>query len=242
MTNCIYIAGLGEAFSEQDIVHCVTRFKNELDFNDPDPANKYEIKQEQIQYGGDEKYLTSRLSITRKKGQGEDVIYRFYDFDFKPVLLEEYKKASIFYKSLLLFWVIVRKIPLAVWRLFAKSGTGYFMVRMRIQALYAIVLLGILGLSGLLLLPAAVTFIVEKMQVIHLNNLKFFNEHTTLLRMTEWLKNIFHVVLSVSALLIALVPVSKTFITSLATEFVCVSNYLETGSRKQAIIGQLNTL
>src|SRR5215813_14214312 len=102
MKNCIYIPGLGEAFSEQNAAQYVERLKNAMDINDPEPANKYDTKQEKIQYGDNPKYAASTLTLTRTKGETCEEICRVFEFDYKPTLLDEYKNKNIFYRSFLL--------------------------------------------------------------------------------------------------------------------------------------------
>ncbi|HVU95452.1 MAG TPA: hypothetical protein VHE34_09515 [Puia sp.] len=240
MKVCIFIKGMNEAFNKQTVSSYASRLKNEIEENSLGTGIKYVIKQENLLYESEENSRTNCVSIVSQREGKEDVLYKFYEFEYTSILRENYNGKSVFIKSLLLAVVIARKLPLVFMRLFKRSGTGYFMLRMRLQAMYAIVILGILGLSGFLLLPSVVAYIVELMKVVSLNEV--FKNDPRLLQLTQLLKLLSHVILALSALLIALVPASKDFITSLGTEFVCVHNYLESGDQKQAVFGQLDKL
>ncbi len=229
MKICIYIPGLGEAFNSQSVLSYATRFMHELDNNNPDPKVKYELKVEKIKYADSDEAQTNKVSIIEIKANQRYTTYQFYDFSYTATLTSDYKSYNVLIKSLFLGVVILKKLPLVFWRLFFPSGTGYFMKRMRLQSFYAFLLLTILALGGMFLLPSAIGFIVDKLKPTAFANM-------------VWLKRFFDAILSLSALLIALVPTSKDLISSLATEFVCVNYYLETGSRKQAVLGRFDSL
>ncbi|PWT74723.1 MAG: hypothetical protein C5B59_10560, partial [Bacteroidetes bacterium] len=197
MKNCIYIPGLGEAFNDQSVLQYAERLKNAMNINDPQAGNIYKIKQEKMTYGDQGKYTSSAVTITQTKAGISEDICRVYELDYRPTLLDEYKNGNIFYKSLLLAGVIVRKFPLVVLRLFVKSNTGYFQVKMRVQAFYSFMILAALGVAGFLLLPAAISFILEKLQVVHI---KMISTNHTILAAVAIMKTVFHYILAISAL------------------------------------------
>ncbi len=225
------LPGLGEAFDGISARNYAKRLAKEYDLN-TDPEIKYFVKEEKFEYTTDS--TTHCLSIFSQKNGKEILEYILYDFGYSSVLCGEFKKKNVLQQSFFLFFIILSKISIVIKRLFKASGSGFRSQRLRFFSFYTFTILLILATGGILLIPATLILIEE---VLELQSSFFITAPFYV-----FMKGILLAIASVVLAAIAIVPSVKEKISSLSTEFACAHYYLAFGERRQALMGQLNSL
>lgn len=244
----IYISGLGISKSNS-VENYAERLKNEINFNTN--GYQYETKIEKIHYSKSRE--STVVSIVEKKSP-ENPVYKFYDFKYNEILTEDFKGRTLIYKSLWLFALVIRKFPLIIKRIFipqnySKPG----------QLMYVFSIFLILSLSLVLMFPAVLEAtgqffskesgkMTELRKLIPIGDLKYISMKGIFIDLPNkryigidfnWFSKL---IILFTALLVLLVPNANTIITDLATNFVCANDYLQHGSKKQLIQGNLEHL
>ena len=233
----IYISGLGQSFVNESIEKYAERLKNELGFNTN--GIEYEIKTEIKNYTAERE--TTVVSISEKNKLNK-VIYKIYDFKYHEILTEKFNSYSILKKNLWLFLMVVKKFPILLKRVFIPASHNK-----PFQTLYIFSIFMIIACAVLLLIPSTLSVVVnfaknqEVSKVIlafkHLFNIKdipFISKSS--------IENISKGILSVTALLLLVLPNANLLITNLATEFVCANDYMEHGIQRLVLQGNLELL
>lgn len=244
----IYISGLGISKSNS-VESYAERLKNEINFNTN--GYQYETKIEKIHYSKSRE--STVVSIVEKESP-ENPVYKFYDFKYNEILTEDFKGRTLIYKSLWLFALVIRKFPLIIKRIFIPqnySRPG--------QLMYVFSIFLILSLSLVLMFPAVLEAtgqffskesgkMTELRKLIPVGDLKYISMKGIFIDFPNgcsfnidfhWLSRM---IVLFTALLVLLVPNANTIITDLATNFVCANDYLQHGSKKQMIQGNLEHL
>jgi hypothetical protein len=223
----IYITGLGETFNQESVEKYAARFKNELDYNTL--GSFFELKTEKINYSQD-KECTS-VSIIERKDNVEKTIYKFYDFKYREIITAKFNRYNILNKNVVLFILVVKKFPILLKRLFFYNGynrTG--------QTFYVFVIFLIISLAILFMIPSALIALATITSKIAQIDLPFkivdidFSYYSVMF------------IMPITTLLLLIIPRSKEIVTSLATEFACVDNYIQYGEQSQLILGNLDLL
>jgi hypothetical protein len=223
----IYITGLGETFHQESVEKYAARFKNELSYNSI--GSNFELKIEKVNYQDDKQ--STLVTIIERKGNKENVIYKFYDFKYREILTEKFNKYNILYKNVLLFILVVKKFPILLKRLFFYNGynrTG--------QTFYIFLIFLIISLAILFMIPSiimAIMTLISKFTELQLP-FKIANIDFTYFSVMF--------VMPITTLLLLIIPKSKEIVTSLATEFACVDSYIQYGEQSQLILGNLDLL
>lgn len=232
----IYIAGLGESFLQESVEKYANRFRNELAFNSK--GTSYALKSEKVTYSDDK--VSTVVSILETVDDKESIVYKFYEFHYRSLLTQKFNGYNILYKNFFLFLLVVKKFPILLRRLFIRDSynrTG--------QTFYVFTIFFIISLAILFLIPSTFVFVKE-----------FFNsffdskeivppiiDQSKFSLVLDYLSNFsIMVVMPITTLLLLIIPESRTIITSLATEFACVDNYIEYGEQSQIILGNLDML
>lgn len=231
----LYIPGLGESFRQESVVKYATRLKNEMDQNAGDASLTFFTKVETDRYQSDEVCQTTKVSIYSRTGDKDKLEYILYDFQYSGILTETFKNSTIVNKSWLILMTVLRMFPLMVWRLIKPAEHKNYSFRLRLQSLYAFSIFLLIAILGVLLIPSAIGVLVK---ITQLKEVAAFGD----LKIPAWITSLSALILSASACLFALIPQSKSLITSLATEFVCVDYYLRFGERRQILVGRLEQL
>ena len=237
----IYLSGLGEGDTDPSVEKYARRFARQYDFANPISAPEYQVHVDKFEYDQLHKLSCNRVVVSAVKDGAATIVYKFYEYKYAGIMTRNFRTKNALLKSLFLFIGVCSKMPLMLFRLFwMRRGTGY-QPRFRGQALYLFILFFIVSLSVLLLLPAAVSVV------------------SNVLKRDEWLRDFVHYfaflridfddvielskwVTSLTAVLVLLKPRFNDILVSLACEFVSASDYLERGSTKQTIHGQLDML
>ncbi len=182
---------------------------------------KYELKTEKINYA--EEKDSTVVSIFEQSENETRLVYKMYDFQYHKILTEKFNCHSIIVKNLLLFLLVIQKIPLLFKRLFdPKDYSRPF------QSFYVFMIFLVIAGSVLLMLPATVAVIND-----------FFKSP---LISQPYVEIISKVIVSVTAVLLLILPNANVLITNLATEYVCANDYIEHGVQKQLVQGNLEML
>ncbi len=233
----VYISGLSQSYQEESIEKYATRFMNEYRYNHT--AVNFSTKTEKITYGDNESTV---VSIIKEGHDTAEIIYKFYEFKYKNILIGKFDSLNILIKNLVLFWLVIKKIPRLILRTFRPGGYSH-----PGQTIYLFFIFFIIATSIVFILPVALGVIVNFLGTESYSN--FANTVKEYLPFTkgwgisrEWLSNVSEIFLSITALLLIIVPTAKVIITALATEFVSANNYLEVGAQSQRIHGNLELL
>ncbi|MEO4005257.1 hypothetical protein [Flavobacterium sp. CAU 1735] len=236
----IYISGLGQSVHQESIEKYAMRIKNELSYNDT--GIQYDIKSEKIFYTQDRE--STVVSIFKSKNDSEqELVYKLYDFQYHEILTTKFKTKNLLVKNLILFGLIIKKLPQIFLRIFASGGFDRPYL-----TFYAFTLLLLISLAIIFLIPVSIetasqlnfsVTIPEDIRSI-LENVKSYINHflpisCIFAKIKEWL-------VPVTTFILLVIPESKTLITSLATEFACVDKYIGNGEQSQLILGNLDLL
>jgi hypothetical protein len=231
----IYISALGKPIDRNSVEKYVERFKNEINFSTN--GLQYETKTEKISYTKNRESLV--VSIYEKKSPN-DIIYKFYDFKYHEILTDNFTNRSLIFKSFWLFTLVISKFPLIIKKVFLPRNYNK-----SLQSLYVFSIFLILSLSLFLMLPATleVTFDFFSKHMLELKN-SIWNKDIWFLSMSwfDWIKPFSKVIVVFTSLLVAIVPSADLLIKDLATNFICANDYLQHGSQKQLIQGNLEHL
>lgn len=234
----VYLPGLGEEHRNETGIKYAQRLLNQLNFDNNNSSATYEIKIEKIKFDEKDELYTNEISIIEKLNSKASEVYKIYEFQYKKILTEAFEKQNVLVKSFTLFISSIVKLPVIFLRLFRISSSIGYSRRHRGETLFIFGLFILMSLAILFLLPSAIGLIItafgknedlkSMINYLHINPAK--------------LKTVSQVILNITAAILVIIPAANTLITSLATEFICASNYLNAGERKQKVHGQLDKL
>ena len=241
----IYITGLGQSFNNETVEKYAERVVNELKFNTT--GIDYLLEVEKKTYGVNNRETTLVNIYKTDWVKPQELVYRLYDFKYHEILTERFNKNNILIKSSILLTLVIKKIPQVVKRLFIRDGyTKPYL------ALYAFVMLLIVSMSIFFLFPAIIDVLVEIIgKVTHLFDTGTVEaakatlpkENSTMIEgVLTTLKDFSRTVSPIIAFIIILIPQSQTMVTTMATEFACVDNYIVNGEQSQIVLGHLDAL
>jgi len=231
----IYISGLGQTLNKENVEKYALRIKNELNYSNE--GKEYKIKTEKELYS--DNLETTLVSIYHEDENNCEVIYKIYDFSYHNALTEGFKKKNILIKNLILLWLVIKKFPLLISKLFF-----YKSYRRTYLTFYAFTLFFIISLAIIFLIPASIdlatklSFTKELVDFLKLIKLDFFIDLFSAIDV----KGILKFLVPFTTLILLITPESKTILTSLATEFASVDQYLESGEKSQLVLGNLDLL
>ena len=221
----IYISGLAQSFGGDSVEKYAERLKDEMSFNTT--GINYEVKIEKISY---RKTQESTVVNIVEATEEQKCLYKIYEFKYKEILTEKFISYPIIVKNLLLFVLVIQKLPLLITRLFKPASYNR-----PLQTLYVFLIFFIIASAIIFMIPATlgvITNFFENPKVVEL-----IGETNQ-----ELLQNIAKTMVSVAAVLLLVIPQANVLITNLATEFVCANNYMQHGAQRQLILGNLDHL
>lgn len=231
----IYISGLGETFKKENVEKYAQRIKNELNYTVD--GNPFKTKTEIKPYA--DNLETTVVTIYQGEENNPNVVYKLFNFDYNNTLIEGFKKKNILHKNLILLWLVVKKFPLLLYKMFVyKSFNRPYLT------FYAFSLFFIISLGIIFLIPASIdlatqlSFTKELVAFLRLLKLDFIVDFFSGLD----IKGLLKILVPFTTLVLLITPESKVVITSLATEFAAVDQYLESGEKSQLILGDLDLL
>lgn len=230
----IYISGLGQSVTNESAEKYTERLKNEFMVNTQ--GKEFEVKKEKIKYLGDRE---STIYSICDKTIPDNPVYKIYDFKYHEILTAKFNSYSLIVKNLWLFLLVARKFPLILTRLFIRSSYNRPM-----QTVYVFMIFLIIASAVLIMLPATAEVIVsflEKQE--NLETISKVKKVTGIGNLQlDFLEKLSLTIVPITALLLLIVPNANTLITNLATEFVCANDYMQRGSQKTVIQGNLELL
>jgi hypothetical protein len=210
----------------------------ELDVNTTDASTLFTMKQENEYFGGNAKLETRVVTIIKHAGNEEEMVYRFYDFNYAAILTSKFNKYNIFVKSALLFWLVITKIGLVIYRLLYNKKGQWYSPRFKLVAFYSIILLLVLAVFGIIQIPSAVAaFLSFSGDISKISG--FFNLSKASL---DQIKSMSISITALGAILYTIVPGAGLYLASLASEFISANNYVAMGTQMQRIQGELDAL
>lgn len=234
----IYISGLGQSFIDESVEKYAERLMNEISFNTT--GTDYEIKKEKVNYTKDR--YSNVISICEKNEQGK-IIYKFYDFRYHEILTEKFNSYPLIKKNLRLFFLVFTKFPLIISRLFQSRS-----YKKPFQTFYLFMIFMLIACAVLLMLPATIGLIANlaKTAVIGDSLAVIQNTFPSLTDISfiskAGIKNFSGGLVSLTALMVLFMPKANILIPNLATEFVCANDYIQHGTQRQLIQGNLDIL
>jgi hypothetical protein len=234
----IYLDGLGQSVAQESVLKFATRLKNEYSYHTTGVS--YDLTVEKVNYNQDQS--CNMVSIVQKKDNASKVLYKLYEFKYGDILTGEFNKKNILLKNLLLLTVVMQKLPLLIKRFFIRKGYNR-----PFQTFYLFLLFLLLATAVLLTLPATINLLSEylfsKQVVGFVHRFDWMVWIARKLHITAaGFKHFSEITVSLTAIVLLLMPQANVVITSLATEFVCAHFYLAYGQRKQDILGNLDQL
>ena len=230
----IYISGLGQSVTNESAEKYTERLKNEFMVNTQ--GKEFEVKKEKIKYLGDRE---STIYSICDKTIPDNPVYKIYDFKYHEILTAKFNSYSLIVKNLWLFLLVARKFPLILTRLFIRSSYNRPM-----QTVYVFMIFLIIASAVLIMLPATAEVIVsflEKQE--NLETISKVKKVTGIGNLQlDFLEKLSLTIVPITALLLLIVPNANTLIANLATEFVCANDYMQRGSQKTVIQGNLELL
>jgi len=246
MKTGIYITGLGQSFANESVVKYATRMMNAM--RDHTQGIAFELRSETIVYA--DEMESNVISVWADGEQGQREVYRIYDFKYHSILTERFNNYSLVVRNLLLFALVCRKFPLIIKRMFFPEDYSR-----PFQSFYIFSLFLIISTAVILMLPS--TFAVLSEVATKPENVVKWQEFKQSLAAYEWLEPLSRdfpvlslqmfdrankLILAFTALLLIFIPRANVLLTNLATEFNCANDYLEFGTQKQKVLGNLDQL
>jgi hypothetical protein len=249
MKTGIYISGLAQSFATESVEKYATRLMNEMSFDSNGVG--YELKTEKVNYGVGRE--SSVVSICEKNKEAK-VVYKLYDFEYHDVLTEKFNSHSLIVKNIKLFLLVIRKFPMIFLRMFSSNSYNR-----PGQTFYLFTIFLIITCAILLMLPATIKVVCEFLEQDKIvkwtdtifGRLSFASLPSWLdipgisiskMVSIDGLNDISAGIISVTAVALLFRPNANALISNLATEFVCANNYIQHGTQKQVIQGNLELL
>ena len=233
----IYIDSLGQSVAKENAISYATRIVKELNYHHDKVTFDYTI--EKISYNGNK--TSNRITIFKKEGKLETVVYKVYEFKYGEELTQEYEKKNILYKNYQLFSIVFKKFPVLIKRLFLPTK-GY---NFRFQTFYIFSLFLIIASAILFMIPSTIALLSNFNVPDDVKT--FITERPTLLGYAQKLKTFASVFkpeyfVSLITLILLVIPKANVIIAKLAAEFVSAHLYLQLGHKKQDVHGYIDSL
>ena len=148
-------------------------------------------------------------------------------------MTERFNKRNILLKNLLLFWLVFKKLPQLLKRVFVHDHYNRPYL-----TFYAFSILVLVSLAVLFLIPASIDM-VNDFQVAK-KALAIIESSTG--NLPNYIKEAYKWTVPLTTFVLLVIPESKTIVTSIATEFACADQYLNDGIQSQLISGNLDLL
>jgi hypothetical protein len=233
----IYINGLGQSVADENGIDYATRLTNEMNKNDDD--FDYSTKLEKIEYAVGQKSNIICVLKKDKKTEVEDIIYKFYEFQYNETLTKSYADKNLIYKNYLLFTIVITKFPIMIWRSIAPTKEYKF----TIQTLYIFFIFLLIALSILLMVPATLALFLNEGLITAIKNVSWIYDSLHYLGITKkGIVKASEIFVPIIALIMLIIPKANLIITGLATEFVSAHLYLQYSEQKGIIQGNLDHL
>jgi hypothetical protein len=152
----IHLIGLDGEKSTGNVRLYAQRFLNELEQNTT-ARRQFRLAYDRFRYGNATDQECEAITVIEMKGESEEPVYRFYGFDYELLLTERYRDSGLLKRAWMLFGAVFMKGATVIMKLFSRKAS--LSARARLQSLYALVLLLIISLSGILLIPAGITLV-----------------------------------------------------------------------------------
>ena len=238
MKAIIYLPGIGYNYFNISSELYAYRYTSALDKSNQDKFKKYTIKHSKFKYGKDDRYNSNISSIIEysDKDNRRKIISRIYEFEYSEDLTKRFNEKNIFIRAILLFTVLIKKLPKFFQVFFLRKTT--LSLLQKAQVIYFGIIFMFIALLGILTLPSLISYLLE---LVNTALAAWTNGNSP--RIDVYIpETLYQLVISATAVVLVFFPRFKTSISEIATEFVCLDYFLSVSENKLDIIGKLETL
>ncbi len=243
METFIYIPGLGTRLFDQSVESFAYRLKKAIDINDKDPSNHYEAEFRKINFGKDNRQESNVAAIYCSKDGKREKVQEIYELEYGKSLVDKFEKRNIIVRVFMLFAAMVLKVPEVLFQFFrsmftSRNRKSTLSFRGILQFTYAAFVLLVLSIFGIILFVSLISYLPD---ILTSNNIQL---PAQVQKFIFWFRDLINAkfVILASTILMLFLPNVKSFLSILATEYVCTIYYLNFGERRQNIIGKLEEL
>ncbi|HEX6913787.1 MAG TPA: hypothetical protein VF145_01015 [Chitinophagaceae bacterium] len=222
----IYIPGLGQSFVNESVEKYASRLADQMRYSTT--GRDFVLKSELQEYSTER--TTQVVSICDKENPSL-VYYKLYDFRYHEILTERFSKSPLLWKNFSLMALVLWMSPLLLKRLVFPGGYSR-----PLQTVYLFCIFLLIALAIVVMLPSTIIVLNDMLE-----RLNETGKAVTAATGTTFAK-LSQVSLSVTALLLLVIPNANVLLPNLATEFVCASNYIRNGAGRLIIQGHLDKL
>ena len=240
MKPVIYIPSLGYSRINDTVRQYASRMMKAIDENAPDAQNTYRIESKEMQYDSDGN-TCEVVSLFETNGQGENEIYRFFEFSYNKFLTQRIAERSLLVRAFTIFIILISRSvsvfrsifnPREEVRLGNKFQALYFTFFYSILAAYLFFLLMSMGLS---VAKGFTAFLPSEAAAL------FPDGFNTFLK-SAGAEFISISSLPVFSLFVLLTSGKKNAISDMAVTYIATHQYLSIGEQRNLIMGKLTKL
>lgn len=238
MKAIIYVPGFGYDYFGISSELYSYRYKSALDKSNKDKFKKYFIEHSKFKYGKDDRYSSNISSIVEysDNDNSKNVVCKFYEFEYSEDLTRRFNERNIFVRSLLLFFVLIKKLPKFFQVFFIRKST--LSLVQKAEIVHFSIIFTLIALLGILTLPSLISYFIELVNAA-LHTWGSANAVQIKLYLPEMLSRL---IVSITAVILIFFPKFKSSVSGIATEFICLDYFLNVSEKKLDIIGKLETL
>jgi hypothetical protein len=232
----IYIPGIANS-QEQDFEIVAQKIAAALDKNTQTIEASFNIKVNNEDFG--QNFKTKVCTIVRQDLNGTRSIIDIYELNYSQKLTQKYDKRNLFTKSFLLGAILLSNIPRFIRGLFKAKESGKAL-KHKLQILYGLILLFSLSIYALTLILALFQVLKD---IPHFPEAfkELFN-HFPFYNIFKKLPKLATDIIVILTALGFLTPEVKTSFEKAAVNYLCSLNYLNLGSSRSLLSGQLTEL
>lgn len=242
MKGIIYVPGLGHGLSNvSSLDNYAYRYANALDLSNEDHTKKYTIYHSKLEYGQNDILQSSYATIVEIDVDGKrSEICKIFELNYLDTLLNSFERSTIVVKS---FFTI--SFLLSNSRKFFGTLFNFKKKNKRdiIQILYMGTMIFMFCVGIILLIPSLIPIFVSFFETVS----EQFDLGVDISSLIEsksfiWLNRISQVIVSVTAILAVFWPNAQDIISNITNRLLGMSGYLNYGTEKFNIIGDLEKL
>lgn len=240
MKIIIYIPGLGYDYSKVSGYDYAERYRSSLDKMNTDKSKKYLLENKNFKYGFKADFNSKTTSIFEydKDVDTKKEVTRVYEFYYLDILTKSFKEKNILLKIILVVGTLLVK-SIALFKIFFKNK--YLNWQKILQSTYFLGIWLLIAFFSVLSLPAILTTLLSFMPNLGDNPLAD-NISEALTKIKEAIIIPSYWLTSILAIIALVIPNFRGYISTVATQFLCLDHYLTVGENKLEIIGQLEAL
>jgi len=237
----IYVPGLSYGLGQISLSTYAQSYARSLDKNDENKMYEYDVKLDKKVFAqGGKTHEHNVASITRKlpDKQEEEVLYRFYEYNYEESFTKKLTNTNIFRKSFLMFWGIVKMAPVFLITML-KTGQS---ARQKMRSFYFFFVLILLSITMVLLVPSLVTILIDDVPALKTMAVDLIKRNEWMKDFSGWYKKFAQGLVVITSSVAILSPRFQNLMSVASSEYLCVHYYLKYGEGKSALTGNLSAL